>query len=75
MIRIGSEHDSVYAVHLVCQDTIDEHVQAVIRKKMRLIEQVLGERVKGEKGADTVYSAGSEVKDIFDAIVQDARRK
>ena len=75
MIRIGSEHDSVYAVHLVCQDTIDEHVQAVIRKKMRLIEQVLGERVKGERGADTVYGAGSEIKDIFDAIVQDARKR
>lgn len=74
MIRIGSEHDSVYAVHLVCRDTIDEHVQNVIKKKMRLIEQVLGERVKGERGKDTVYGAGSEVRDIFDAIVKDARK-
>ena len=75
MIRIGSEHDSVYAVHLVCRDTIDEHVQTVIKKKMRLIEQVLGERVKGEKGVDTVYGAGSEVGDIFDAILRDAKSR
>ncbi len=75
MIRIGSEHDSVYAVHLVCRDTIDERVQEVKRNKMRLIEQVLGERVRGQKGEDVVFNAGSEVRDIFDAMVQDARRR
>ena len=75
MIRIGSEHDSVYAVHLVCRDTIDERVQEVKRNKMRLIEQVLGERVRGHKGEDVVFNAGSEIRDIFDAMVQDARRR
>ena len=73
MIRIGSDHDSVYAVHLVCRDTIDERVQEVSRKKMRLIEQVLGERVRGHKGEDVVFNAGSEIRDVFDAMVQDAR--
>ena len=73
MIRIGSEHDTCYAIHLVCRDTIDERVMRVIRKKMGLIEQVLGERVKGVKGEDVIYEAGSEVKDLFDAMVADAR--
>lgn len=74
MIRIGSNHDRVYAVHLVCRDSVDERVQEVRRKKMRLIEAVLGERVRGDKGKDIVYASGSEVRDIFDALVSDARR-
>ncbi len=75
MIRIGSQHDSVYALHLVCRDTIDERVQEVRRKKMRLIEQVLGDRVKGDTAEDVIYDSGSEVKDLFDAMVQDARHQ
>lgn len=73
MIRIGSDHDTCYAIHLVCRDTIDERVQQVVRKKMNLIEGVLGARVKGEKGEDTVYDTGSEVKDLYDAMIADAR--
>jgi hypothetical protein len=42
---------------------------------MNLIEQVLGERVKGKKDKDVVYEAGSEVKDIFDAMIADARTR
>tara|TARA_B100001094_G_C18128233_1_gene770714 strand:- start:8 stop:1591 length:1584 start_codon:yes stop_codon:yes gene_type:complete len=74
MIRIGSEHDTCYAIHLVCRETIDERVMQVVKKKMGLIEQVLGERVKGKKEADVVYEAGSEVKGLFDAMVADARK-
>lgn len=74
MIRIGSEHDKVYCLHLVCRDTIDERVQAVIRSKMKLIEAVLGERVKGKKAKDEVYTQSNEVRDIFDALAQDALR-
>ena len=74
MIRIGSEHDSVYAIHMVARDTIDERVQSVVKKKMKLIEQVLGERVKGKQGADVIYDAGSETKDLFAAMVADARK-
>jgi len=74
MIRIGSDHDSVYALHLVARGTIDERVQQVVRKKMNLIEQVLGQRVKGEKGEDIIYDADSGIKDLFDAMVSDAAR-
>lgn len=73
MIRIGSEHDSVYALHLVARGTIDEHVQAVVKKKMKLIEKVLGERVKGEKGANIVYDATSEAKDLIDRMISSVR--
>jgi SNF2 family DNA or RNA helicase len=75
MIRIGSEHDRVYAIHLVCQDTIDEHVQAVVKKKMALIQAVLGERVKGEKGETRVFQNSSDTQDLFDALQADARRQ
>lgn len=73
MIRIGSEHDSVYAIHLVARGTIDEHVQATVRKKMKLIEKVLGERVKGKKGENIVYEAVSEAKDLIDRMISAAR--
>jgi SNF2 family DNA or RNA helicase len=73
MIRIGSDHESVYAIHMVARNTIDERVQGVVKKKMGLIEQVLGERVKGEKGKDIIYDAGSDTKDLFSAMVNDAR--
>jgi len=75
MIRVGSEHDKCYAIHLVCRDTVDERIQEVRRKKMRLIEQVLGERVKGVKGDDIIYESGSEVKDLISAMIADARSR
>jgi SNF2 family DNA or RNA helicase len=74
MIRIGSEHDRVYAIHLVCKDTVDERVQAVRRKKMRLIEAVIGERLKGDSTTGTVYEVTSEIKDIFEGLRSDAMR-
>jgi len=74
IIRIGSVHDRVFAIHLVCKDTIDDRVQEVLRKKMKLVESVLGQRLKGDTGAELVYDATSETKDLFDALRQDARR-
>ena len=73
MIRIGSEHDSVYAFHLVCQDSVDERVQEVRRNKMRLIESVLGKRLKGDED-DVEVSVSNEIGDLFAALQQDARR-
>jgi hypothetical protein len=72
MIRIGSEHDKVYAIHLVCKDTVDQRVQEVLRKKMRLVEAVLGQRLKGEGSTALVYESVSEVKDLFEALRSDA---
>lgn len=75
MIRIGSEHDKVYAFHLVCEDSVDERVQAVRRSKMRLIESVIGKRLKGDSDDDFEVSANNEIGDIFAALQADARRQ
>jgi SNF2 family DNA or RNA helicase len=75
MIRIGSVHDRVYAIHLICTDTIDERVQDVRRKKMKLVEAILGQRIKGENEASVTYDTRSEIKDIFSALRQDAASK
>jgi SNF2 family DNA or RNA helicase len=74
MIRIGSEHDRCYAIHMICRDTIDERVQEVRRKKMKLIEQVLGDRIKGVKGEDVIYDASSDTRTIFNSLLLDARK-
>jgi len=72
MIRIGSEHDSVYAFHLVCEDSVDERIQEVRRNKMKLIESVIGKRLKGASD-DFEVSASNEIGDLFAALQQDAR--
>jgi SNF2 family DNA or RNA helicase len=75
MIRIGSEHDRVLAIHLICKGTIDEYVQAVVKKKMTLITKTLGERIKGEAGDKIVYNSSSDVSMIWDAIQHGARAR
>lgn len=71
MIRIGSAHDRVLAIHLVAKvkgvPTVDEKVVEVIEKKLKLIEAVLGERLKG-KSSDEVLTVDSGVNDLFNAL-------
>ena len=74
MIRVGSEHDRVYAIHLVCRGTVDERVQAVRRKKMNLLESVLGKRLKGEgAGIEGIFEVKSDLLEVFDGLREDAR--
>jgi len=76
MVRIGSIHDRCYVVHLVAkskkQATIDRRVMDVLGKKMKLVEAVLGKRLKGESD-DLVISAENEISDLFTALQNDAR--
>jgi SWI/SNF-related matrix-associated actin-dependent regulator of chromatin subfamily A member 5 len=74
IIRIGSLHDRVYALHLVAKGTVDERVREVRKKKMKLIEAVLGKRIKGEEDESLVFEVVSETKEIYDALVQDAKK-
>jgi len=82
MIRIGSMHDKVLALHLVAKSkkegkTIDRRVMEVIGSKMKLIEAVLGERLRGtekvEKNEGRI-EVTSEINDIFDALRADAEK-
>ena len=76
MIRIGSKHDRVYAIHLVAKETIDEKVMAVLKKKMKLIEAVMGKRLKGEDDdEDEVVKSENDISDIFSALQSDARSR
>ena len=73
MIRIGSEHDRVLAIHLVAKvkgvPSVDEKVMEVIEKKLKLIEAVLGERLKGDtSSSDDILPVTSDVNDLFDAL-------
>jgi intein/homing endonuclease len=74
MIRIGSTHDRCYALHLVAEGTIDDRVTKVMGTKMALVEKVLGKRIKGEADADMVVSVENDLSDLFNALVQDAKR-
>jgi hypothetical protein len=75
MIRIGSTHDRCYAIHLVAKDTIDSRVMGVLKKKMKLVEQVMGKRIKGESMVEVEVSTENDISDIFSALQADARTR
>ena len=81
IIRIGSLHDKVYAIHLITQGTIDGYVAQVLKRKMQLIEAVLGKRLKGEGDGSTpndgqeVIQNTNEVNELFDTMVKDVQGK
>lgn len=73
MIRIGSAHDRVYALHMVAKvkgvPTVDQKVMEVIERKLKLIEAVLGERLKGKTDAgNEILEVTSDINDIYDAM-------
>ena len=75
MIRVGSRHDRVYSIHLVAEGTVDGRVLQVLNKKMKIVEAIIGKRIKGEdaqieKPAD--IEVFSEVNELFDMLVEDA---
>lgn len=72
MSRIGSVHDRIFAIHLVAEGTIDERVQNIIKKKMGLIDAVLGKRLKGE-GDDVTVSAENDISELFKDLLRDAQ--
>lgn len=75
LIRIGSIHQAVLAIHLVVEKTIDERVVEIVEKKMRLIEAVIGKRLKGDSDAlDTsdIEAGKGDVVELFDALRRDA---
>ena len=69
MIRIGSIHDRVLAIHLVCRKTVDEKVVEIGDRKMYLIEAVLGKRLKGDTGD---LLSGGTIDELFEALRRDA---
>lgn len=78
MIRIGSPHSGVVAVHLVSKrpggrHTIDHHVLKVLKSKKGLIEQVLGEGTVGALDFSST-TAGAEVgtKELLLQLKMDA---
>ena len=75
MIRIGSIHDRVFALHLVTEDSIDERVMDIMDGKMGLLEAVLGKRLKGdEDDEDEVIQADKGSLDaLFDSLKTAAR--
>jgi SNF2 family DNA or RNA helicase len=78
MIRIGSPHQKVLAVHLVAErpnkdgakrETIDHKVIKKLRKKKGLIDQVIGEAAVGALKFDR---SESEIRDLFTSLREDA---
>jgi len=64
MIRIGSPHPSVFAVHIVAErpgkkrETIDAAVLRTLRKKKGLIDQIIGEAAQGALKFDRAEGGG-----------------
>lgn len=74
MLRIGTLHDSVYALHLYVPDSIDTHVLSVLNKKMDLINKTLGERIKGVEDFSTEIGKDNSIAEIFDLLLKDSKK-
>lgn len=77
LIRIGSPHQSVYAVHLVAErpgkegkkrETIDTAVLKTLRRKKGLIDQIIGEAAQGalkfERAEGGIRELMAEVREV-----------
>lgn len=77
MIRIGSLHDMVYAIHLIARGSIDAKTLAVVRKKLKLVEAILGKRIKGDEPTEieenAVIENVNELNAVWDGLIQDAK--
>jgi SNF2 family DNA or RNA helicase len=75
MIRIGSVHDRVFALHLVTEDSIDERVMDIMDGKMGLLEAVLGKRLKGDDSDDdeVIQADKGSIDALFDSLTSAAR--
>jgi len=76
MIRIGSLHDRCYAIHLVARGrktTVDYRVLEVMQRKMKLIEAVIGRRLKGESDIGAMIPVENDISDLFNLLTQDAK--
>lgn len=73
MIRIGSSHQNVTAIHLVCRNSIDQRVMDVLGKKVKLVEEVLGQKIKDSDTGPSLSMDG-DVNAIFELLCEDARK-
>lgn len=75
MIRIGSVYDKVFALHLMARDSIDERVMQVLNSKMKLIEKVIGKRIKGDDMEEVEVSSNNDISDLFASLMTDASNR
>lgn len=78
MIRIGSEHDKCYAIHLRATSgrrakTVDHRCMEILNKKMKLIERVIGKRIKGEGDEVDPVLEINDISALFESLREDAR--
>lgn len=75
MIRIGSPHPSVFAVHIVAErpgregkkrETIDAAVLKTLRRKKGLIDQIIGEAAQGALKFDR--AEGNGLRDLLNEV-------
>lgn len=85
MVRIGSPNDRCLAIHLAAQapdlattrrgkrpETIDEYTIQVMGRKLKLVEEVLGQRLRAAPGKEVPPApdlSASEMTEILDAMV------
>lgn len=76
MIRIGSPHQSVLAIHLLAEGpnrdkTIDHYTHETIQEKRDLIDDVLGERLKEDEGGYNSKLDGDLKNEVFRRMQED----
>ena len=69
--RIGSTHEKIVLIYLICQGTIDQKIYKILTSKKDLFNKVLGDSAVGSLKEDDSTSA--VVKTLFDDMILDAK--
>lgn len=65
--RIGSPHEKITLIYLLCKNTIDEKVYKILQDKKTLFDQILGDAAIGAIKLNR--SMNKTIDDIFNSIV------
>lgn len=69
--RIGSKHEKIFLLYLMCKDTVDEKVYDILKNKKDLFDTVLGDSAVGAmKENEKNY-----VNDLFSIMLNHAKNK
>jgi SNF2 family DNA or RNA helicase len=69
--RIGSTHEKVFLLYLMCKDTVDEKVYQILSSKKELFDKVLGDSAVGAMKEQSKAT----INDLFSIMLNHAKNK
>jgi intein/homing endonuclease/superfamily II DNA or RNA helicase len=68
--RIGSPHEKIFLMYMICRDSVDEKTHGILSSKKELFDAILGDSAVGAIKIDK-----SVVNTLFDEMVSEAQKR